>query len=244
MHILGIVPARGGSNSIPKKNIAPLGGKPLLYYTIRAIRESKLLTRSILSTDDAEIAQVARRYGLEVPFMRPRRLAQDRTPDLPVFQHALRWLARRERYSPEIIVHLRPTSPFKSGKDIDRAIQMLLDDPEADSARSVRPPHQTPFKMWTIDGRAGKLIPLLKKAFPDVFKKFKEPYDMPRQLLPAVWEYSAYIEALRRRTIMEKNSMSGERILPFRYEERRDVDIDSFRELRYAEIVLKDFTNE
>lgn len=239
MHILGIIPARGGSKSIPQKNIYPILGKPLLEYTARAVHASRLLTRTILTTDNEEIAAVGRRVGLEVPFMRPAKLAGDTTPDLPVFRHALKWLKEKEGYVPDIIVQLRPTSPLKSGTDIDRAVQLLLDHRYADSVRSVAPPPQTPFKMWTEDPRTGLLKPILKKSFPGVFKKFGAPYDMPRQLLPKIFEYTAYIDVLRYATIMKQHSMSGKKILPFHYEEWRNIDIDSMRELEYATLTIK-----
>lgn len=240
MKILGIIPARGGSKSIPHKNIYPLRGKPLLYYTIRASKDSRLLSRTILTTDDEKIAAVGKKYGFEVPFIRPKELALDKTPDLPVFQHALQWLKANEGYVPDIIVQLRPTSPLKSGADIDRAVKLLIDHKKADSVRAVRVPPQTPFKMWTMNKKTGFLDPLLPKAFPEVFKKFKEPFNMPRQVLPQTLEYSAYIDVLRYNTIMKKHSMSGKYALPFTYEEWRDIDIDSMRELRYAELVMKE----
>ena len=238
MHILGIIPARGGSKTIPKKNIYPLLGKPLIAYTVEAVRASKLLTRTILTTDNDEIARVGKQFGLKVPFMRPAELAEDKTPDLPVFEHALAWLKKHEGYMPDIIVQLRPTSPLKSGTNIDKAIRILLDHPKADSVRSIAPPPQTPFKMWTKDAKSGYLKPLLTKAFPDVFKKMGAPYDMPRQILPPTFEYTGYIDVLRYKTIMKMHSMSGKKILPFHHEEWRGIDIDSMREMQYAELVL------
>lgn len=239
MRILGIIPARGGSKSIPYKNIYPLAGKPLLAYTIAAAKSSKLIGRTILTTDDVKIAAVGKRYGVEVPFMRPAELSGDTTPDLPVFEHALNWLKRHDGYVPDIIVHLRPTSPLKCGTDIDRATRLLIGDPKADSVRSVAPPPQTPFKMWTEDKKTGYLKPILTKNFPEVFKKLGSPYDMPRQILPRTLEYSAFIEVLRYNTIMKQHSMSGRKILPFHYDEWRNIDIDSMRELIYAEFTLK-----
>ncbi len=244
MKVLGIIPARGGSKSIPYKNIYPLLGKPLIAYTAEAAKASKLLTRTILTTDNEEIAAVGRTYGIEVPFMRPAELAGDKTPDLPVFQHALNWLKDNEGYVPDIIVQLRPTSPLKSGTNIDKAIQLLIDHPKADSVRSVAPPPQTPFKMWTEDPKTGYLKPLLTKAFPAVFKKLGSPYDMPRQILPPTLEYTGYIDVLRYNTIMRMHSMSGKKILPFRYEEWRGIDIDSMREMQYAELVLSSLSKE
>lgn len=115
-HILGIILARGGSKSIPKKSIALCAGKPLMYYTIKAAKESKLLTRIIISTDDEEMAEIARSYGVEVPFLRPKELAEDLTPDLPVFIHALKHLYDSEGYMPDVVVHLRPTTPLKKAR--------------------------------------------------------------------------------------------------------------------------------
>src|SRR5262245_53413926 len=109
--VIAIVPARGGSKSIPRKNIRPLGGVPLIAYSIEAGLTAHSVDRVVVSTDDEEIAAIARAYGADVPFMRPSEIAGDRTTDLPVFQHALRWLASYDAWMPEIVVQLRPTSP-------------------------------------------------------------------------------------------------------------------------------------
>ena len=113
MEILALIPARGGSKSIPRKNIRPLAGHPLIAYSIAAGRQSNLVTRTIVSTDDEEIARIARQYGAETPFLRPAEFAQDNTTDFPVFTHALSWLKEHEGYQPEIVVQLRPTSPIR-----------------------------------------------------------------------------------------------------------------------------------
>ena len=104
--VLAIIPARGGSKGIPRKNIRPFAGHPLIAYSIAAALQAGTVSRVIVSTEDQEIAEVARRYGAETPFMRPAELAADRTTDLPVFQHALNWLAAHEHYYPEIVLHL------------------------------------------------------------------------------------------------------------------------------------------
>src|SRR5262244_2439518 len=122
--IVAIVPARGGSKSIPRKNIRPFGGVPLLAYSIEAGLSARLVDRVIVSTDDDEIAAIARRSGADVPFMRPPELAGDATPDLPVFQHALNWLDVHEGSRPDIVVQLRPTSPLRPPDCVDRAIEL------------------------------------------------------------------------------------------------------------------------
>ncbi|MHB1385272.1 MAG: acylneuraminate cytidylyltransferase family protein, partial [Bellilinea sp.] len=128
--VLAVIPARGGSKGIPHKNIRPFAGHPLIAYSIMAARQAETVTRVIVSTDDPQIAAAAREYGAEVPFMRPDELAQDHTLDLPVFQHALAWLIANEAYSPDVVVHLRPTSPVRPIGLVDEAVRLLLDNPE------------------------------------------------------------------------------------------------------------------
>ncbi|MGB9639345.1 MAG: cytidylyltransferase domain-containing protein, partial [Anaerolineales bacterium] len=145
--VLAIIPARGGSKSIPQKNIRSFAGHPLIAYSIAAGLAAEMVTRVIVSTDDEKIAEIARQYGAEVPFLRPPEHAQDNTPDLPVFVHALEWLAENERYHPDVVVQLRPTSPIRRVSYIDQAVNLLLEHPEADSVRTVIVPFQNPFKM-------------------------------------------------------------------------------------------------
>src|SRR3989344_675046 len=145
--VLGLILARGGSKSIPKKNIKLLGGKPLLVHTIEKAKAAKYIDRLILSTDDVEIAKLAKRHGCEVPFFRPADLAQDDSTDYEAFRHALNWLKENENWQPEFIVHLRPTHPFRKSKHIDQGIEMLNDNPKADAVWTVGVPPVTPHKM-------------------------------------------------------------------------------------------------
>lgn len=229
---LGLVLARGGSKGVPRKNLAPLSGLPLVAHTILNARKATSIERLIVTTDDEEIATVARSFGADVPFMRPAELAQDLTPDLPVFVHALTWLEEHERYRPELIAHLRPTSPLRTARHIDEAVSILCRHADADSLRSVNEPSENPFKMWRIDG--GLLSPLLP-ADPHL-----EPWNSPRQILPPVYWQNACIDVIRYRTIMEKRSMSGSRIVPYDMTGEAIVDIDSTRDLRVAELVMQE----
>jgi N-acylneuraminate cytidylyltransferase len=236
--VLGLITARGGSKSIPKKSIYPCAGKPLIFYTIQAAQKSRLIDRLIISTDDEEIAKIAREYGVEVPFMRPGELAEDYTPDFPVFHHALSWFKEQEGYVPHAVVHLRPTTPLKAAADIDKGIELLLANPDAESVRSVCEPVQPPFKMYRLDSEERFLKPILAKEYPEVFAKYPEPFNLPRQLLPEVWRHSGYVDVIRSEVILEKNSMSGTKILPLFFDAWRDVDIDSMKELKYAEELI------
>ncbi len=226
--VLAIIPARGGSKSIPRKNIRPFAGHPLLAYSIAAGLQAERVTRVIVSTDDQEIAAVARRYGAEVPFMRPDEFSQDETTDFPVFTHALTWLAENEGYHAEIVIQLRPTSPIRPPDCVDNAVDILLSHPEADSVRGVVPSGQNPHKMWRID-KHGRMAPLI--SVPGI----PEPYNAPRQSLPPTYWQTGHIDAIRVSTIYQKNSLSGEVILPLVLDPRYSVDIDTLKDWQRAE---------
>lgn len=230
--VLAIIPARGGSKSIPRKNIRNFAGYPLIAYSIAAGKAAKNVTRLLVSTDDEEIASIAKDYGAEIPFLRPTELSQDDTPDLPVFQHALSWLEENEGYHPDILVQLRPTSPLRRTIHIDHAVQRLLEHPEADSVRTVCVPFQNPYKMWRI-GEDGFLHTLLTFDMP-------EPYNLPRQALPDVYWQTGYVDAAWTDTIQGKNSMTGDYILPLIIGAEEWIDIDSPDDWRRAERLLED----
>lgn len=221
VEVLAIIPARGGSKGIPGKNIRNFAGYPLIAYSIAAALQAHSVTRTIVSTDSEEIMQVSRQYGAEVPFLRPQKFAQDNTLDLPVFQHALNWLAEQEGYYPAVVVQLRPTSPVRPRTCVDDAVNILLDHPEADLVRGVVPSGQNPYKMWRIDPASGQMQPLLS------VEGVPEPYNAPRQILPPVHWQTGHIDAIRPATILQKNSMSGEVILPLLIDPRFTVDIDT-----------------
>ncbi len=230
MEILALIPARGGSKSIPRKNIRQVGGKPLIAYSIEHALAAHSITRVIVSTDDEEIAGIARIHGAEVPFLRPAEFAQDHSPDIDVFRHALDWLRDQEGYQPEIVVHLRPTMPLRLPQTIDRAISWFMEHPEADSLRSLNPAQQSPFKMWLMNS-GGYLDPVVNTP------EGREPYNMPRQKLPLVYWQNGYIDVIRSKVIVNLGSMTGKKILGFLIEEPC-IDIDYERALRQVERLL------
>src|SRR5262245_50441603 len=228
--VVAIVPARGGSKSIPRKNVKPLRGVPLLAYSIEAGLSARLVDRVIVSTDDEEIAAVARGCGAEVPFLRPAGLAEDSTADLPVFQHALEWLEAHEGRVPDIVLQLRPTSPLRPPGCVDEAIELLRSDPTADSVRGVVQASQNPFKMWRIQAD-GAMTPLVDHDGP-------EPYNQPRQELPTIYWQTGHVDAVRTATILRKRSMSGARILPLVIDAAYTCDIDNERDWQRVEWTL------
>jgi len=216
---LVIIPARGGSKSIPRKNIKTFAGYPLIAFSIAAGLASERISRVIVSTDDEEIAEIAKEYGAEVPFLRPEELSKDITPDLPVFQHALEWLQSNDQYQPQIVVQLRPTSPLRRKEHIDQAVLRLLERPDADSIRTICIPFQNPYKMWRI-AADGFMQPLIST-------NVSEAYNLPRQALPEVYWQTGYVDAAWSKTMLDKNSMTGDSILPLEIGAEEWIDIDS-----------------
>jgi len=227
MNVLGVVPARGGSKAIPGKNLAPIGGRPLLAYTVDAARASRRLTRTVVSTDDAAIAETARALGLEVPFLRPAELAADDTPMLPVLQHAARELAR-EGFAADAIVLLQPTSPLRRAEHIDRAVE-LLESTGADSVVSVvEVPHPfTPVSVLRLDG--DRLRPYLDG------ESVTRRQDKPRLLArngPAV--------LVVRTRVLEQGSLYGTDSRPLLMDAADSIDIDGPEDLAQVELLLGD----
>lgn len=226
MEVLAVIPARGGSKGIPRKNVVELLGRPLLWWSVRAALDAETVTRTVLSTDDAEIAEIGASAGAEVPFLRPAELAGDEVLDLPVFLHVLQALADAEGYRPDLVVHLRPTSPLRPPGLVDDGVRTLAADPAADSLRAVTVPANNPFKMWRIEG--GVLVPLVDSGIP-------EQYNQPRQALPDAYWQTGTLDVVRTATLVEQRSMTGRRILPMVIDPELAVDIDDPVSLAVAE---------
>lgn len=230
MEIIAIIPARGGSKSIPKKNIVNLEGHPLIAYSIACGLAARTINRVIISTDDPEIAEIATQFGAEVPFLRPIELAKDDTPDLPVFQHAIEWLELEENYYPDIVVQLRPTSPLRPKGLIDEAVGLFTQNPGIDCVRGVVEAEENPFKMWLIDP-TGFMKPLMEG-------QFDEPYNMPRQKLPETFWQTGHIDVIGIKTIKDQKSLTGTKILPIFIDRKYCIDIDTLDHISVAERLL------
>ena len=230
MKILTIIPARGGSKGIKLKNLSRINDKPLVAYSIEHSLASKLINRTIVSTDNEEIAKVSEEYGAEIPILRSKELAGDRILDLPVFEHMLTYLKEEENYEPEIVVHLRPTSPYRKPKWIDSAINLLVENPSADSVRSVSEPSQHPYRVFEIKNKY--LHPLMNERHP-------EPYLLRRQDLPKMYYYNCVIDVTKPSTIFNKKSMTGDKMLPYIMKREDSIDIDTPMDLEFAKVFLK-----
>lgn len=220
---------------IPRKNIVPVAGKPLIVWTIEQALACPAITRTIVSTDDEEIAGVAKAAGAEVPFRRPAEFSGDRSPDIDVFRHAVEWLIREEDYHCELLVHLRPTGPVRKVRHIGEAVATMLAHADADSLRSVSWPAQSPYKMWRREN--GWLRPLLGVA------GLAEPQSMPRQILPETLWQNGYIDITRPRTVLA-GRMAGENVIPLIVDDAI-YEIDYPEDIvRATEALLSGFTDE
>lgn len=217
MRVLGLIPARGGSKGLPRKNIRLLGDKPLLQYTAEAALAAKRLGRLILTTDDEEIAEVGRACGLDVPFMRPPELAEDDTPMLSVVQHAVRWLEeRQDRY--DAICLLQPTSPFRPPYLIDHCIERL-ETSRADAVISVLPvpPKYNPHWVFLRENDAGTLRLSTGEIIPIA----------TRQSLPPAFHREGSVYVVRRDVVIEQGSLYGQRLEGVEVDPQWSVNIDT-----------------
>jgi CMP-N-acetylneuraminic acid synthetase len=227
MQVLGVIPARGGSKGVPRKNIRPVNGKPLLQYTAEAALQAKRLSRVILTTDDEEIASVGRRCGLEVPFLRPAQLSADDTPTLPVLQHAVRWL-ENQGVVYDAVCLLQPTSPMRSPGEIDRCID-LLESSGADSVITVRrvPDDFNPHWVYFADDNG--LLHLSTGESSPVKR---------RQELPPAYHRDGSVYVVRHHVLMHQNSLYGERVCGYSSTSELWVNIDTPDDLERASAVL------
>lgn len=220
--IISIIPARGGSKGIPRKNIIKYKGLPLIAHSIKSSLSCSLIDRTFVSTDDKEIANIAKQYGAEVPIMRPSELAQDETLDLPVFEHMLSYIENNLDIKPNLLVHLRPTSPIRPDNIIENSISKLLDCPNASSIRSVTKVRLHPFRMY-FKSSGDWLIPYDKShPFPD---------ELRRQDLHDLYYYNCCVDITRASTIKNYRSMTGPKMLaypmndfPIDIDEKEDID--------------------
>lgn len=215
---IAIIPARGGSKSVPKKNIREFKGHPLIAYSIGAASMANGIDRIIVSTDSPEIAEIAKKYGAEVPFIRPSEYARDDSPDIEFVQHMIGWLAENENSIPEYLVHLRPTSPIRNYEIIDDAIAMIKQDNRATSLRSGSRCIHPPFK-WFQVGANGYFEPLMPGLTNDEVNN-------PRQEFPDVYIPNGYVDILKSDFIISSGLMHGRNMIGYRTEEIPDIDTE------------------
>ena len=230
MRVLGLIPARGGSKGVPRKNVRPLGGKPLIGYTIDAARKAAEVDRILVSTEDEEIASLSRSLGAEVPFRRPASLAQDDTPMLPVIVHAIESVVA-EGWVPDAVCLLQPTFPFRRSEDIDACVE-ALETQEADCVISVHrvPGHFNPH--WVYFERIDGSLQLSTGE--------SEPIPR-RQELPPAFHRSGSIYVSRTATINEYQSLYGRRTVGYETPTDDSCNIDTMDDWARAEALVAEW---
>lgn len=219
--ILALIPARGGSKGLPRKNISPVAGKPLISWTIEAAKASKYIDTIVVSSDDAEILNVSERYEAGCSLLRPAELASDEAEAMNVVLHALQAFPAYD-----ILVLLQPTSPLRSGHDIDAALEKMIEH-EAESCVSVTEPDKSPFWFYSVDDNE-----CLKSLFDPTFAKKQ------RQELPKTYVLNGALYIGRKLWLEQKKCLLDERTLAYQMPKERSVDIDTAFDLKIAEIYL------
>jgi CMP-N,N'-diacetyllegionaminic acid synthase len=228
--VVAVITAREGSKGLPNKNIKMLLGKPLIYYTIKAALGSKFIDRVIVSTDGKEIAKIAKKYGAEVPFLRPAHLATDTAHTPPVVEHAISYLEKEEGYKVDIVVTLQPTNPLRTTEHIDLGIKKFL-NAKTDSLAGVKeafPP------WWLFRPKGDKIVSFIK------FKKGINPYNLERQQLPKVYQPNGAVYITKRNYLKRSNSVINPKSCAYLLmDEESSLDIDTPRDFKVTEQVLK-----
>jgi len=231
--IVAIIPARSGSKGVVDKNIKSLGGYPLIAWSILAAKKSKLIDRVLVSTDSDMYAEIAKSFGAEVPFLRPKNISRDKSGDIEFVLHALEWL-NNNSIEPELFIHIRPTTPFRDPEVIDIAIEKFNNSSNYSSLRSVHEMSETAYKCFEIN-RDSRLVPICDRKL----KNFDS--NIPRQSLPITYAANGYIDVLSVPNIKRTGSIHGENILPFITNVSSEVD--TVEDFDYLEFQLKKKTN-
>ena len=228
MNVLCTICARGGSKGVPSKNIRKLLGKPLISHTIEQALAFKMIDRVVVSTDSEEIAKIARKSGAEVPFLRPRHLAVDEAPKLPVLEHAVRYFLEELNYKPDYVIDLDPTSPLRIKEDIEKCMDLLINDPDCDSIitgyRSNKNPY---FNMVEIDSR----------GFARLSKKPRQPVT-GRQNAPPVFAMNASIYAWKTLVLLNQSGLFSGKVKFIEMPEERSIDIDTELDFKLVEMIM------
>jgi CMP-N-acetylneuraminic acid synthetase len=230
--VVALIPARQGSKRVPGKNVRLLKGHPMLAYTIASALESGVFERVIVSTDSEDIAEVARHYGAEVPFLRPGPFASDTSPDIEWLEYTLQELRARGQ-SWDAFSLLRPTSPFRTAATIRRAWTLFSAQQGVDSLRAVELCAQHPGKMWIVRGT--RMLPLLPFGSAD-----RPWHSMPYQALPEVYVQNASLEIAWTRVVLDARSIAGTVIVPFMTEGYEGFDINDPRDWTLAETLIEE----
>jgi CMP-N-acetylneuraminic acid synthetase len=226
MKILAIIPARGGSKELPLKNLRKLAGKPLIEHTIMAAKESRLINKILVSTDDKNIAKFSKSKGIEVPFLRPKKYSQSNSPTIDVINHALDFLNSNQHYVPDILTILQPTSPLRSSQLLDKSIRLLMNS-KASSVLGVTKVKNHPYLCF-VTGKS------YLRPFKTNFQKYNQ-----RQKFPIFYYPTGSIYTLWNKTLKKYGNIYGPKIKPLVIPTENSIDIDSLYDLFETEMRIQ-----
>jgi CMP-N,N'-diacetyllegionaminic acid synthase len=224
--VICVIPARGGSKGVPRKNIKKLAGKPLIAYTVEQALQSQYIDRTIVSTEDKEIAAVSKHCGAEVPFVRPGKLAGDRAATIDVLLHAVNWLEKQEKYHFDILVLLHATAPLRKVEDIDNCIEMLVAN-RADNVFSVTESHRNPYFNMVEINKKGKVALSKKGSF------------VSRQSAPKVYDMNASVYVWWKNVLKNDKGLFLKNTQIYIMPKERSVDIDDDLDFTITEYLTK-----
>jgi len=234
LKVMGIIGIRSGSKGVPNKNIKLLAGKPLVGWIIDTAKKSKYINRLVVSTDSQEYADIATSIGAEAPYLRPENLAADNSPEFEYVKHMIEWLEDKESYMPDIIVRMMATSPMQTSEDIDKVIEILIENKNADSAVIISEMRQHPYKALKIieDNMLGKrLVSYFGESGREVTPIDRQSYE------------KAYVRsniiACRRETIINTDSLTGDNVKYHIIPQERAIDIDTITDFSFAEYLIE-----
>jgi CMP-N,N'-diacetyllegionaminic acid synthase len=231
MNIIAIIPARSGSKGVPGKNISLLAGYPLIAFSIMAAKMISGVTRVVVSTDSKEYAAIAKKYGAEVPFIRPIEISTDKSTDVELFLHALNWFTENENYVPDYILHLRPTTPLRDPLIMNKALQLIIGTKEATSLRSGHAAPESPYK-WFLKDEQGYFKGLREDLTPELI-------NLPRQSFPPAYISNGYIDILIGPYVSYTKRLHGDKMMVFESPFCGQVDTkEDFNYLEYQ--ILKE----
>lgn len=232
VEILAIIPARSGSKGVSNKNIKSLNRHPLIAYSIKAALLTPSIGRVMVSTDSQRYASIAKEYGAEVPFLRPIEIAGDSSTDLEFVEHTLTWLSETEGRVPQLIVHLRPTTPLRDPKVIEKAISRIGELEQATALRSVHEMSNPAYKCFEVHD---EYLACICSRSMDI-----EPTTLARQEFPKTYEPNGYVDILKTEFVKNKNQIHGNKVIAF--ETPRVTDIDMIEDFDYLSYQINNDT--
>ena len=234
MNIIAVIPAREGSKKIKNKNILKINQKPLIYYSIKVSKKITKIRDTYVSTDSEKIKRISISYGAKVPFLRPKKISKDRSTDLEFMKHFCIWYKKKNKIPIDLLIHLRPTTPFRNPKTINKAINLMIKNKNYSSLRSFIVSDFSGYKLWLKKNKQAKILVKTKKNY----------HSIGRQFIPKTYSHIGYVDILRPKLNIEKNTIIGKKVLFFEINKNKEynIDIDTEEDLKQTNEWVKKYS--